>query len=77
MTEQAAFIISLLPSLAGILILRLSHNPAYLVLSACLTGISALLFVVLSNNHKYFSLLFLGLMLFILWVNWYRSKKRH
>jgi glucose dehydrogenase len=77
MTEQTAFIISLMSSLTGTIILRLSGNPAYLVLSACLTGVSALLFLILSNNNKYFSLIFLGLMIFTLWVNWYCKKKRH
>lgn len=81
MTEQIAFSIALTPMIIGIAVLRISRNPRYLIFSACLSILSALLILILSYNHKYLSLLPFGLAIFILLVKWYRNrweeKNRH
>ena len=60
--------------------MRISMNPRYLVPAAFLTGISGILLLILSHDYKYLSLLFFGLVVFILLVKWYRDwwyRKKH
>lgn len=74
MTEQLAHTIAIIPLLSAIAIMRISRNPRYLILSASLCGLSGILFLILSNNYKYLSLMPLGLVFFILFVKWFRDK---
>lgn len=77
MTEKIAFTIAFIPLFLGILIMKISRNPRYLILYAFLTGLSGVLLLILSPDHKYFGLIFFGLALFILFVKWYRDKWYH
>lgn len=74
MTEQTALIIAFIPMLIAIAVLRLSRNPRYLIPGACLIGLSAVLILILSHDHKYLSLVFFGIAFFLLCVKWYRNR---
>jgi hypothetical protein len=74
MTEQLAHTIAFIPLLSAIAVMRISRNPRYLVLSAALTGLSSILILILSPNHKYVCLVPIALTFFILFVKWVRDK---
>ncbi len=74
MTEQLAHTIAIIPLLSAIAIMRISRNPRYLILSALLCGLSGILLLILSPDHKYLCLVPLGVAFLILFVKWVRDK---